>query len=90
MIAGKELRQRTRDRSAFVIAFLVPFGLAAIFSLTLAKVNEESKFTTTYGVADLDTLLSLARSANELTPWASDGTQYGLIFRPLLPDEHTC
>ncbi len=54
MIAGKELRQRTRDRSAFVIAFLVPFGLAAIFSLTLAKVNEESKFTTTYGVADLD------------------------------------
>ncbi len=40
--------------------------------------------------ADLDALLPLASSANELTPWTSDGTSYGLLFRPLLPDEHTC
>jgi ABC-2 type transport system permease protein len=53
-IALKELRQRLRDRSAIVIAFVVPFGLAAIFSLTLANVDEESEFTATYAVADLD------------------------------------
>jgi ABC-2 type transport system permease protein len=53
-IAAKDLRQRMRDRSAYVIAFLVPFGLAAIFSLTLAKVSNESKFTTTYAVVDQD------------------------------------
>ena len=39
---------------------------------------------------DLAALLPLAQSANELTPWTSEGTSYGLIFRPLLPDEHTC
>ena len=42
------------------------------------------------GGEDLATLLPLARSANELTPWTSDGATHGLIFRPLLPDEHTC
>jgi hypothetical protein len=40
--------------------------------------------------ADLEALLPLAQTANELTPWSSEGTDYGLIFRPLLPDEHTC
>lgn len=39
---------------------------------------------------DLDALWPLARSANELTPWTSEGETYGLTFRPLLPDEHTC
>lgn len=53
-IAAKDLRQRVRDRSAFVMAFLMPFGLAAIFTLTLANVSGESKFTATYAVADLD------------------------------------
>jgi hypothetical protein len=42
------------------------------------------------GGEDLATLLPLARSANELTPWTSDGATHGLVFRPLLPDEHTC
>ncbi len=40
--------------------------------------------------ADLETLLPEAYAANELTPWTSDGANYALIFRPLLPDEHTC
>jgi hypothetical protein len=39
---------------------------------------------------DLATLLQDARSANELTPWTSDGRELSLLFRPLLPDEHTC
>jgi hypothetical protein len=39
---------------------------------------------------DLSTLLPVAGSANEITPWTSDGGQYHLIFRPLLPDESGC
>jgi hypothetical protein len=35
-------------------------------------------------------LLPLAEQANQLTPWTSDGTEYGLLFRPLLPDESGC
>ena len=36
------------------------------------------------------TLLPLAEEANQLTPWTSDGVRYGLLFRPLLPDESGC
>jgi len=39
---------------------------------------------------ELATLLAEAQDANALTPWTSGGTEYQLIFRPLLPDEHTC
>lgn len=37
-----------------------------------------------------DALEPLAAGTNELTPWTSDGTSYGLLFRPLLPDETGC
>jgi hypothetical protein len=39
---------------------------------------------------DLTALLAAAGKANALTPWTSGGTEYHLILRPLLPDEHTC
>jgi hypothetical protein len=39
---------------------------------------------------DLEPLLAAAREANELTPWNDDGVERGLLFRPLLPDEHGC
>jgi hypothetical protein len=39
---------------------------------------------------DLSTLLPEAQSANQLTPWVSDSGEFALVFRPLLPDEHTC
>jgi hypothetical protein len=39
---------------------------------------------------DLAAVLPLAEQANELTPWTSDGERFGLVFRPLLPDEHGC
>ncbi|HZD18932.1 MAG TPA: hypothetical protein VE669_12395, partial [Actinomycetota bacterium] len=38
----------------------------------------------------LGRLLPEARTANQLTPWTSDGREFALIFRPLLPDEHGC
>jgi hypothetical protein len=39
---------------------------------------------------NLTTLLEATKDANALTPWTSGGTDYHLIFRPLLPDEHAC
>ena len=36
------------------------------------------------------TLLPLAQTANDLTPWTSDGQRYAISFRPLLPDESAC
>ncbi len=38
LIAAKDLRQRLRDRSAVLIAVVVPLGLAAIFRLILGDV----------------------------------------------------
>jgi hypothetical protein len=38
----------------------------------------------------LATLLPLAQRANQLTPWVSDGARFGVVFRPLLPDQTTC
>jgi hypothetical protein len=40
--------------------------------------------------ADADSVLKAARSANQLTPWTSDGRRYSVVFRPLLPDESGC
>jgi hypothetical protein len=40
--------------------------------------------------SELETLLAGAKDANELTPWTSERTQFHLILRPLLPDEHSC
>lgn len=37
-----------------------------------------------------DSLQPTAVGTNELTPWVSGGATYGLVFRPLLPDEIGC
>jgi hypothetical protein len=37
---------------------------------------------------ELDQVHAASQSANQLTPWLSDGTKFRLILRPLLPDEH--
>jgi hypothetical protein len=42
------------------------------------------------GGDDLTTLMPDLQRANQLTPWSSDGVDYSLLLRPLLPDEHTC
>ena len=51
LVAGKDLRQRLRDRSALVIAFVAPFVLASIIGLAFGG---DSTFTATYAVADAD------------------------------------
>ena len=53
LIAGKDLRQRLRDRSAILVAFVVPFVLAAIFGLTLHDVGS-GKVTFSFALVDQD------------------------------------
>jgi len=52
-IATKDLRRRLRDRTAVLVALVLPFGLAFIFSLTLGDV-ESRGFEATYAVVDRD------------------------------------
>lgn len=52
LIAWKDLRQRVRDRSAIMLAIVVPLGLAAIFSLIFGSAATPSPFA--YAVADQD------------------------------------
>jgi len=51
LVAGKDLRQRLRDRSAILIAIVAPLGLAVIFSQLLGSTTS---FHTRWIVADLD------------------------------------
>jgi ABC-2 type transport system permease protein len=52
-IATKDLRRRLRDRTAILVALVLPFGLAFIFSLTLGDV-ETRGFEATYAVVNDD------------------------------------
>jgi ABC-2 type transport system permease protein len=52
IIAAKDLRERLRDRSALVLTIIAPFGLAAIFSLTLP--SDDNEFHVRYAYVDLD------------------------------------
>jgi hypothetical protein len=40
--------------------------------------------------SDAEAVVEAAGSANQLTPWTSDGHRYTVVFRPLLPDESGC
>jgi ABC-2 type transport system permease protein len=51
LVAAKDLRQRIRDRTAFLVAVIAPLGLAVIFSQLLAGA---SQFGAVYVVADMD------------------------------------
>ncbi len=51
-IAAKDLRQRVRDRSAIMLAVVVPLALAAIFSVLFGPSSTPSPFA--YAVSDRD------------------------------------
>ena len=53
VIVAKDLRQHLRDRSALLIAIVVPLALASIFGLTLRDVTS-GDVTFEYAVVDLD------------------------------------
>jgi ABC-2 type transport system permease protein len=50
-IALKDLKQRIRDRSAFLWGIVAPLGLAAIFSMLFGPIDD---FEVSFAVADLD------------------------------------
>lgn len=50
-IALKDLKQRVRDRSAFLWGIVAPLGLAAIFSLLFGPISD---IEVSFAVADLD------------------------------------
>ncbi len=52
-IAAKDLRRRIRDRTAVLVALVLPLGLAYIFSLTLGDVDDQA-FEATYAVVNMD------------------------------------
>ena len=51
VIAGKDLRQKIRDRSALLLSIVAPLGLAFLFSTMIPSTEG---FHTTYVVVDLD------------------------------------
>jgi ABC-2 type transport system permease protein len=51
-IAAKDLRQRIRDRSAFIVGFLAPFGLALILSVTFGGGGGDFGFEFAYADRD--------------------------------------
>ncbi len=53
LIAGKDLRQRLRDRSALIYGIVAPLGLAFIFSLIMNPI-QNSTFSAEYVVVDQD------------------------------------
>lgn len=53
IIAGKDLKQRIRDRSVWILAVLVPLGLAFVLNLTLGGVVDQG-FSTAWVVYDGD------------------------------------
>ena len=52
-ILGKDLRQRVRDRSAFLVAVVAPLTLALVFGMTLSGVSSDD-LELSFGVVDLD------------------------------------
>lgn len=52
-IARKDLKQRLRDRSAYVIGILAPLGLALVFGFVLNPLSDY-RFSARYAVVDLD------------------------------------
>ena len=55
LIAGKDMRQRLRDRSAILVALVVPLALASIFGLIFHNVTSGNvSCTCTFGLVDQD------------------------------------
>jgi linearmycin/streptolysin S transport system permease protein len=64
-IATKDLRRRLRDRTAILVALVLPFGLAWIFSLTLGDVEDQG-LEATYVISDEDAGGSLPHALSDV------------------------
>ena len=64
LIAGKDFKQRLRDRTLLMYALLLPLGLAFVFNLVFGGVGEES--AARLGVLDADRGTAASRFTNEV------------------------
>ncbi|HET7358436.1 MAG TPA: ABC transporter permease [Nocardioidaceae bacterium] len=69
-IAGKDLRQRLRDRSAILLAVVVPLALAAIFSVLFGQASTPRAFR--YAVVDHDHSRITATFENQVLGMLAD------------------
>lgn len=53
LIAARDLRERVRDRTAYVLSILLPLGLAGVFTLILGNISGDGQLFT-FAVADAD------------------------------------
>jgi ABC-2 type transport system permease protein len=73
-IALKDIRQRLRDRSAYLWGIVAPLGLAAIFSLLLGNIAGPGSLHISYVVADEDGGPAARAFVNEvLVPLSNQG-----------------
>lgn len=72
LIAAKDLRQRLRDRSAIMVAVVVPLGLAFVFNATLGGISTEG-VAFRYGVVDEDRSEISAVFVDEVLPAVEEG-----------------
>ncbi|HEU4355559.1 MAG TPA: ABC transporter permease [Actinomycetota bacterium] len=83
LIAAKDLRQRLRDRSAIMVAFVVPLGLAFVFNATLGGISTGGT-SFRYGVVDEDRSQVSSVFADEVLPAVQEG---GAIRVQAVPSE---
>lgn len=72
LIAAKDLRLRIRDRSAFIVGLIVPFGLAFIFSLILGDL-EDGPIELRFAVVAEDESETTRRFVGALNQLAAEG-----------------
>jgi ABC-2 type transport system permease protein len=77
LIAGKDARQRLRDRSLLLFALVLPLSLAFVFSLILGDVDGDSEIFR-YGVADQDGGAMAATFTGEFLPAVEAGSPIGI------------
>lgn len=73
LIAGKDLRLRIRDRSAFIMGIIAPLALALIFNLTFGEALQPGGIELVHGLVDLDGSQTSRNLERALDGLASEG-----------------
>lgn len=84
-IVAKDLRQRSRDRSLFIIALVVPAALAWVFSLVFGDLAGSELEEASFAVADVDRDQAGAAFTDQFLPvvrdlLASQGTEVTIFL----------
>src|SRR3974377_1480157 len=82
VIAAKDLKQRFRDRSAIVLGFVAPLGIAALMSFAFRGAD---RFHITVGVVDRDH----GPLATAFASFMQNPALHGVVTVRTVPDEAT-